>query len=96
MRDLFDSLRYPGFQKLAAKHVSFGIKEMIRSAFVGLAVNELKKYIPQIVASDITRYGILGRFIIFSNPQFVFFSLFYVTEARREFVHKPLMPTEAS
>lgn len=56
MRDLADSLRYRGFQKLALKYTSFGIQEVIRSVFVGLAVKELRKYIPQIEASDITRY----------------------------------------
>lgn len=56
MSDLFDSLRYRGFQKLALKYTSFGIQEMIRSVFIGLAVKELKKYIPQVEASDITRY----------------------------------------
>ncbi|KAG8231005.1 hypothetical protein J437_LFUL010021 [Ladona fulva] len=53
--DLLDALKYPGFQKLAFKYASFGMKEMIRSAFIGLQLKELRKYIPQISAKDITR-----------------------------------------
>lgn len=53
--DLFDALKYPGFQRLAIKYASFGTKEMIRSAFIGLQLNELRKYIPQITAKDIKR-----------------------------------------
>lgn len=55
LRDIADSLRYRGFQKLALKYASFGIQEMFRSAFIGLAVKELQKYIPQVEASDISR-----------------------------------------
>lgn len=59
LRDLVDVLRFRGFQKLALKHVSFGIQEMLRSAFIGLQLKELQKYIPQIEAADITRYSTL-------------------------------------
>lgn len=55
LRDLADSLSYRGFQKLALKYASFGVQEIVRSAFVGLAVKELQKYIPQVQASDISR-----------------------------------------
>uniref|UniRef100_A0A0P5L0Q2 L-2-hydroxyglutarate dehydrogenase, mitochondrial n=1 Tax=Daphnia magna TaxID=35525 RepID=A0A0P5L0Q2_9CRUS len=40
LRDLADSLSYRGFQKLALKYASFGVQEIVRSAFVGLAVKE--------------------------------------------------------
>lgn len=53
--DLVDALRHSGFQKLALKYTTFGISEIIRSAFVGLAAKDLQKYIPEIKASDIKR-----------------------------------------
>lgn len=55
LRDLIDALRFPGFQKLALKNVSFGLQEMARSAFIGLALKELQKYIPEVEAQDISR-----------------------------------------
>jgi hypothetical protein len=56
LRDLFDSLRYRGFQKLAVKHVAFGLQEIVRSAFISLSLKELQKYIPEVQSSDISRY----------------------------------------
>lgn len=56
LRDLIDALRFPGFQKLALKNVSFGLQEMARSAFIGLALKELQKYIPEVEAQDISRF----------------------------------------
>ncbi|XP_071439552.1 L-2-hydroxyglutarate dehydrogenase, mitochondrial [Hetaerina americana] len=53
--DLLDALKYPGFQKLAFKYAVFGMGEMIRSAFIGLQLKELRKYIPHISAKDIKR-----------------------------------------
>ncbi|XP_046388041.1 L-2-hydroxyglutarate dehydrogenase, mitochondrial [Ischnura elegans] len=53
--DLFDALKYPGFQKLAVKYAVFGSGEIIRSAFISLQLKELRKYIPNISAKDIKR-----------------------------------------
>uniref|UniRef100_A0A8D9B355 L-2-hydroxyglutarate dehydrogenase, mitochondrial n=1 Tax=Cacopsylla melanoneura TaxID=428564 RepID=A0A8D9B355_9HEMI len=53
--ELFRTLKYPGFWKLALKYTLYGSKEMIMSWFPRLRVNELKQYIDQIEASDIKR-----------------------------------------
>jgi len=55
LRDLADSLRFRGFQKLAVKYATFGLNEMLSSAFIRLRVKELQKYIPQVESSDIVR-----------------------------------------
>jgi 2-hydroxyglutarate dehydrogenase len=56
LKDLVDSVRYRGFQKLALKYAGFGVGEMIRSTFISLQLKELRKFIPNIGPSDITRY----------------------------------------
>lgn len=60
--DLMDALRHRGFQRLAIKYATFGISEIVRSAFVGLAARDLQKYIPEIKPSDIKRYVGCGFF----------------------------------
>ncbi|KAF2367717.1 FAD dependent oxidoreductase [Trinorchestia longiramus] len=54
-RDTWEALSYRGFQRLALQFVSFGIKEVMRSAFPRLQVAKLQEYIPEITASDIKR-----------------------------------------
>lgn len=53
--ELFDTLRYSGFIRMAAKYVGFGISEMTKSAFIPLQIKELQKYIPNIGEFDVTR-----------------------------------------
>jgi len=55
LSDISEAVRFRGFQKLAAKYFSFGVKEMLRSAFIGLQLKELQKFIPQVNSGDITR-----------------------------------------
>ena len=94
MGDLFDSLRFRGFQKLAMKHVAFGIKEMVRSAFISLSLKELQKYIPEVQSSDITRYT---PFLLFSDDKNFSIAnaiLFYFAEDQLGSVLKHLTPME--
>lgn len=51
--ELFDSLRYPGFLKLAAKHFRYGISEMVKSSLIALQVPHIQKYIPDITEFDL-------------------------------------------
>lgn len=53
--ELFDTLRYPGFLRMAAKYVGFGISEMTKSALIPLQIKELQKYIPNIGEFDVVR-----------------------------------------
>ncbi|KAK2702943.1 L-2-hydroxyglutarate dehydrogenase, mitochondrial-like [Artemia franciscana] len=55
LRELFDALKYPGFQRMALKYALFGMGEMMRSIFISLQLKELRKYIPNIDAKDISR-----------------------------------------
>ncbi|KAM7351937.1 L-2-hydroxyglutarate dehydrogenase [Cochliomyia hominivorax] len=53
--ELFDALRYPGFIKMAAKYIGFGLKEMSKSAFIPLQIKDLQKFIPDITEYDVKR-----------------------------------------
>ncbi|KAI5744634.1 L-2-hydroxyglutarate dehydrogenase, mitochondrial isoform X2 [Diaphorina citri] len=55
VRELFSTLRYPGFWRLGLKYTRYGSKEMIMSWFPSMRVNELKQYIEEIEAGDIQR-----------------------------------------
>lgn len=50
--DLIDSLTYPGFLKLASKHLSVGIGEMYRDVFRRAYVKALQRYIPDLRPED--------------------------------------------
>ncbi|XP_042236945.1 L-2-hydroxyglutarate dehydrogenase, mitochondrial-like isoform X2 [Homarus americanus] len=54
-KELWESVTYRGFQKLALQYLAFGFKEVLFSAFPRLQVATLRKYIPDISASDISR-----------------------------------------
>jgi (S)-2-hydroxyglutarate dehydrogenase len=53
LRDLRETLLFPGFWKLAAKHWSEGCREMIRSFSKHAFVRSLQKLIPEISERDI-------------------------------------------
>uniref|UniRef100_D3TP33 L-2-hydroxyglutarate dehydrogenase, mitochondrial n=1 Tax=Glossina morsitans morsitans TaxID=37546 RepID=D3TP33_GLOMM len=53
--ELIDALRYPGFIKLASKNLGFGLKEIIKSAFINLQMKDLQKFIPDITEYDVCR-----------------------------------------
>ncbi|XP_050727429.1 L-2-hydroxyglutarate dehydrogenase, mitochondrial-like isoform X4 [Eriocheir sinensis] len=55
LRELWEAITYRGFQKLALKYITFGMKEITRSAIPRLQVATLQKYIPEVTAKDITR-----------------------------------------
>lgn len=54
-RDTWEAVSFRGFQRLALKFVTFGMKEVMRSAFPRLQVAKLQQYIPEITAADISR-----------------------------------------
>jgi len=57
-KDMAESVFSKGFLKLASQYTVFGAMEMVRSAFIGLQLKELQKYISCIDMSDIKRYVI--------------------------------------
>ncbi|XP_060081586.1 L-2-hydroxyglutarate dehydrogenase, mitochondrial-like, partial [Ylistrum balloti] len=44
-----------GLQKLATRHLAFGIKEMYRGFYISAQVRLLQKYVPSLKREDITR-----------------------------------------
>lgn len=55
MKELKEIISFSGFQKMAFKYASFGLKEMSRSMFIPLQVMQIKKYIQDITSSDLER-----------------------------------------
>lgn len=53
--ELFETLRYKGFLRMAQKYIAFGFKEMLKSAFIPLQIKELQKYVPNIGEFDVSR-----------------------------------------
>jgi L-2-hydroxyglutarate oxidase len=53
LADLFETLGYRGFRRLATKHYKMGIQEMMRSISKSLFVKSLQRLIPEIQAKDI-------------------------------------------
>lgn len=53
--ELMSTLGHSGFRRLALKYTSYGSSEVLKSAFIGLQVKDLQKFIPEITANDITR-----------------------------------------
>ncbi len=51
-RDLFESLTYPGFIKLAGKYLSIGMGEMYRDVVRSAYVKALQRYIPELQVDD--------------------------------------------
>lgn len=54
MLELFDSLRYPGFYKLAAKHFGYGLSEFFKSTLIALQAPHVQKFIPEIMDFDLS------------------------------------------
>ena len=52
LRDLAESLTYPGFIKLASKYMSVGMGEMYRDLVRSAYVKALQRYIPELTVDD--------------------------------------------
>lgn len=52
-KDLLETITYPGFWKLAAKHADMGIEEMIRSFSKAAFVKSLQRLIPEVKSEDL-------------------------------------------
>jgi L-2-hydroxyglutarate oxidase len=52
-RDFIETMTYPGFWKLAAKHTEEGIQEIIRSLSKAAFVRSLQRLIPEVQADDL-------------------------------------------
>ncbi|MEB3295494.1 MAG: L-2-hydroxyglutarate oxidase, partial [Synechococcales bacterium] len=53
LRDTIETLTYPGFWKLAAKHSDQGFQEILRSLFKPLFVKSLQELIPEVQSEDL-------------------------------------------
>ena len=84
LKDLLESITYPGFQKMAMKHWKMGWGEMWRSYNKGAFVKALKRLIPEIDASHLVsapagiraqavspKGGLVDDFLIEENPRII-------------------------
>ena len=53
LRELWESLTYPGFHRLALKYWRMGMMEMYRDYVKGAYVRALQRYMPEITADDL-------------------------------------------
>jgi L-2-hydroxyglutarate oxidase len=51
--ELLEALRYPGFQRLAAKYWKTGLAEMVRDFSKSAFLRSLQRYVPSLVADDL-------------------------------------------
>lgn len=56
-KDLFETLRWPGFQKLARKHWKMGVSEMVGSISKHQFLNRARVYVPALEDGDVVRGG---------------------------------------
>jgi L-2-hydroxyglutarate oxidase LhgO len=54
-RDLLETLRWPGFRRLAAKHWRMGAEELAGSLSTALYLRFARKYVPEVVKEDLVR-----------------------------------------
>jgi len=57
LRDTLETLLYPGFWRLAARHAAEGLREMARSAFKPLFVASARRMLPALGSGDLVRAG---------------------------------------
>ncbi|XP_059814161.1 L-2-hydroxyglutarate dehydrogenase, mitochondrial isoform X2 [Hypanus sabinus] len=55
LHDFREAISYSGVQKLAMKHIVFGISEMYRGIVISAQVKQLQRYIPQLTVNDVMR-----------------------------------------
>ncbi|KPJ11161.1 L-2-hydroxyglutarate dehydrogenase, mitochondrial [Papilio machaon] len=55
MKELREIIKFSGFQRMALKYASFGLKEMSRSLIMPLQVMQIQKYIQNITSADVER-----------------------------------------
>ncbi|WLD95489.1 L-2-hydroxyglutarate oxidase [Alkalihalobacillus sp. AL-G] len=53
LKDLFETLTYPGFLKLVSQNLSEGLKEMVRSYCKKAFIKDVQRFIPDITEEDI-------------------------------------------
>jgi len=54
-RDLGEVLTYPGFYRLAYKYLGYGLDQMLGSLLIHRAVKDLRKFVPDLAVSEVTR-----------------------------------------
>ncbi|KAG1685232.1 L-2-hydroxyglutarate dehydrogenase, mitochondrial [Nymphon striatum] len=55
MKELIESLSYRGFQRMALKNVTTGVKELYHSFSMHAQVKQLKRFVPKLQLSDVMR-----------------------------------------
>ncbi len=55
LRDVYDTLSWPGTYRMMRRHWRAGIDEVVRSARKGLFIREVQRYVPAVQPGDATR-----------------------------------------
>lgn len=53
--ELFDAIRYPGLIRMSLNFLGAGLKEAAKSAIIPWQTMELRKYVPELLDTDVTR-----------------------------------------
>lgn len=54
-RDVLETLRWPGFRRLAAQHWRMGVEEMAGSVSTSLYLRFARRYVPEVTTADVER-----------------------------------------
>ncbi len=65
LRDLADTLRFPGTWQLARRHLGVGIGEVWRDQVIAAMVREVQRYVPEIRREDVRRgpWGVRAQLV---------------------------------
>lgn len=53
--ELMDAVTFSGFIKMASRYLTFGTKEVVKSAIPALQIKDLQRYIKSVTAADVKR-----------------------------------------
>jgi L-2-hydroxyglutarate oxidase LhgO len=65
LRDLADTLRFPGTWQLARRHLGVGLGEVWRDQVIAAMVREVQRYVPEIRREDVRRgpWGVRAQLV---------------------------------
>lgn len=88
MKELREIIRFSGFQRMALKYASFGLKEMTRSLIMPLQVMQIQKYIQNITSADVERgpAGVRAQAMAKDGKHAYIFSIKYKDNNYKEYI----------
>ncbi|KAL3873598.1 hypothetical protein ACJMK2_036694 [Sinanodonta woodiana] len=55
LKDAIDAISFRGLRKLALRHLGYGLEEMYKGFYIRAQVKQLKRFVPMLQYSDVTR-----------------------------------------